>query len=49
MSILRIDTNVSHVDIDEEFLIQSTEALAKNFKKPKSVSTLIFFDFYITK
>jgi len=39
MSVLRIDTNVSHLDIDDEFLVQSTEALAKTLKKPKSVST----------
>jgi len=38
MSILRIDTNVSHFNIDDEFLVQSTEALAKTFQKPKSVS-----------
>nr|AKJ79140.1 macrophage migration inhibitory factor [Myzus persicae] len=36
MSILRLDTNVSHSDIDDEFLVQSTEALAKTLKKPKS-------------
>ncbi|CAI6364933.1 unnamed protein product [Macrosiphum euphorbiae] len=36
MSILRIDTNVSHVDIDDAFLVESTEALAKTLKKPKS-------------
>ncbi|KAF0765420.1 macrophage migration inhibitory factor [Aphis craccivora] len=34
--VLRIDTSVSHVDIDDEFLVQSTEALAKTFQKPKS-------------
>uniref|UniRef100_A0A2S2PIG0 L-dopachrome isomerase n=1 Tax=Schizaphis graminum TaxID=13262 RepID=A0A2S2PIG0_SCHGA len=36
MSVLRIDTNVSHVDIDDEFLVLCTEALAKTFQKPKS-------------
>jgi len=43
MSILRIDTNVSHLDIDDAFLVESTEALAKTLKKPKSVSTYIIF------
>ncbi|KAL5240741.1 hypothetical protein ACI65C_008151 [Semiaphis heraclei] len=36
MSILRLDTNVSHLDIDDEFLVQTTEALAKTLQKPKS-------------
>lgn len=42
MSIVRVDTNVSASDIDEEFLIQSTESLAKTFRKPKSVSIYIY-------
>jgi len=45
MSVLRIDTNVSHVDIDDEFLVLCTEALAKTFQKPKSVSTYIVIFF----
>ncbi|KAL4142451.1 hypothetical protein QTP88_004906 [Uroleucon formosanum] len=36
MSVLRLDTNVSHLDIDDAFLVESTEALAKTLKKPKS-------------
>lgn len=38
MCIVRVDTNVSASDIDETFLVQSTESLANTFKKPKSVS-----------
>lgn len=44
--VLRIDTNVSHVDIDNEFLVQSTEALAKTFQKPKSVSTYLHYYYF---
>lgn len=47
MSVLRLDTSVSHLDIDDAFLVESTEVLAKTLKKPKSVSTLSFF--YKTK
>lgn len=42
MSIVRIDTNVSASDINEEFLLQSTESLAKTLQKPKSVSVFFF-------
>lgn len=38
MCIVRVDTNVQASDIDEIFLVQSTESLANTFKKPKSVS-----------
>jgi len=38
MSIIRVDTNVPASDIDDAFLEQSVESLAKTFRKPKSVS-----------
>jgi len=44
--VLRIDTSVSHVDIDDEFLVQSTEALAKTFQKPKSVSIYLHYYYH---
>lgn len=43
MSIVRVDTNIPTSNINEEFLLQTTESLAKTLQKPKSVSILIFF------
>lgn len=45
MSVVRIDTNVLASDIDYELLVQCTESLAKSFKKSKSVSLLISYNF----
>ncbi|XP_025197827.1 macrophage migration inhibitory factor homolog [Melanaphis sacchari] len=36
MSVLRIDTNVSHAVLEDAFFVQTTEALAKTLKTPKS-------------
>lgn len=36
--IVKVDTNVSASDVDEAFLVESTESLANTLKVSKSVS-----------